>query len=303
MDDDLSRYLFEDTGDVGGGNGGVAMEQQEASAGDVGNWDFAASGGSAAAVEEHMLQEEAWEVESDVFCPVPSRDFASCAQQLSSSLVDAGFGAESLPSFQSFGHEHGTPVLRLIHSLLVRLQNGAAVTQQASSLQHVMTHDLRQAKADKVRILEKLKAKDVALGDYERRLVNAEEKHETVKAALSHDLDSARAALVSVQRKDTQALHDSRKMERELNRLKERLAQISVERDQQVALAGIAATEVQKKLVAGRSSGKNREDIVNDIVASFEKQKADLVLQNKELTAQLRTLSTQCAQALNAQGQ
>jgi hypothetical protein len=166
-----------------------------------------------------------------------------------------------------------------------------------------MEHDLRQAKSDKVRILEKLKVKDTMLGDCERRLVNAEERFAVAKASLCADVESARVALMGVQRKDTQALHDSRKMERELNRLKERLAQISVERDVEIREAGVAATEVQKKLVAGRSAGRSRDDVVNDIVASFEKQKADLIFQNKELTTQLRALSSKCATALNAQGQ
>ncbi|KAH9560060.1 hypothetical protein CY35_06G087800 [Sphagnum magellanicum] len=240
--------------------------------------------------------ETAYTTQEDVFADVHNLDH--CIKYLNQSLVTFGF-----PSALNLLSADPASVVRTCNCIYAMLQ------QRQRDVEYRETaHDMRlRLMSDISRLENKVERLTEQLFGKERVLQALESKDQKMTAALKTQLeklqqerDEFQRMVIGTQQVRAQQTHELKKKEKEYVKLQERLNQVLMEKKE--SKTGIEIMNLLQK--EGRQRGtwntkKADGDLYKMIVDAYEAQKQELVAENAELRALLRSMQVDMRDLLN----
>ncbi|KAK1317845.1 hypothetical protein QJS10_CPA05g01805 [Acorus calamus] len=213
-----------------------------------------------------------------------------CAKYLNQSLVTFGFPA-SLDLFAC------DPVsiartCNCIYSLLQQRQRDIEFRESSNEQRQRSLSDISRLEAKVERLEGQLAAKDRELGTLTRNEVKAKAGSKAQIEKLQQERDEFQRMVIGNQQVRTQQIHEMKKKEKECIKLQERLNQVLMEKRKE-SRSGMEIMNLLQK--EGRQRGtwngkKADSDFYKMIVDAYELKKQELMAENSDLRALLRSM-------------
>ncbi|VAI87201.1 unnamed protein product [Triticum turgidum subsp. durum] len=224
-----------------------------------------------------------------------------CAKYLNQTLVTFGFPA-SLDLFAT------DPVsiartCNCMYALLQQRQRDIEFRESTNDLRQRMQSDISRLEAKIERMDAQLAAKDRELAT----LTRTEAKNTAALKAhiekLQQERDEFQKMVIGNQQVRSQQIHETKKKEKEYIKLQEKLNQVLMEKKKESSRSGMEIMNLLQK--EGRQRGtwtgkKNDNDYYKMIVDAYEVKKQELVQENADLRALLRSMQMDMREFLNA---
>ncbi|XP_043722795.1 afadin- and alpha-actinin-binding protein-like isoform X2 [Telopea speciosissima] len=223
-----------------------------------------------------------------------------CAKYLNQTLVTFGFPA-SLDLFAT------DPVsiartCNCIYSLLQQRQRDIEFRESSNEQRQRLLSDISRLEAKVERLEVQLAAKDRELATLARNEAKATAAFKAQIEKLQQERDEFQRMVIGNQQVRTQQIHEMKKKEKEYIKLQERLNQVLMEKKKE-SRSGMEIMNLLQK--EGRQRGtwngkKADNDFYKMIVDAYEVKKQELMAENADLRALLRSMQMDMRDFLNA---
>ncbi|GMH03987.1 hypothetical protein Nepgr_005826 [Nepenthes gracilis] len=223
-----------------------------------------------------------------------------CTKYLNQSLVTFGFPA-SLDLFAS------DPVsiartCNCIYSLLQQRQHDIEFRESADEQRQRLLSDISRLEAKVERLESQLAAKDREIATITRLEAKATTAFKAQIEKLQQERDEFQRMVIGNQQVRTQQIHEMKKKEKEYIKLQERLNQVLNEKKKE-SRSGMEIMNLLQK--EGRQRGtwngkKADNDFYKKIVDAYEAKNQELIQENNDLRALLRSMQMDMRDFLNA---
>ncbi|XP_019078703.1 afadin- and alpha-actinin-binding protein isoform X2 [Vitis riparia] len=213
-----------------------------------------------------------------------------CAKYLNQTLVTFGFPA-SLDLFA------GDPVsiartCNCIYSLLQQRQRDVEFRESANEQRQRLLSDISRLEAKVERLESQLQAKDREIATMTRTEAKATAAFKAQIEKLQQERDEFQRMVIGNQQVRTQQIHEMKKKEKEYIKLQERLNQVLMEKKKE-SRSGMEIMNLLQK--EGRQRGtwngkKTDNDFYKKIVDAYEAKNQELMAENTDLRALLRSM-------------
>ncbi|CAL5011357.1 unnamed protein product [Urochloa decumbens] len=225
-----------------------------------------------------------------------------CARYLNQTLVTFGFPA-SLDLFAT------DPVsiartCNCIYALLQQRQRDIEFRDSTNDLRQRMQSDISRLEAKIERMDAQLVAKDRELATLTRTEAKNTAALKSQIDKLQQERDEFQKMVIGNQQVRTQQIHEMKKKEKEYIKLQEKLNQVLMEKKKESSRSGMEIMNLLQK--EGRQRGtwngkKNDNDYYKMIADAYEAKKQELMQENADLRALLRSTQMELREFLNAQ--
>ncbi|XP_010414818.1 PREDICTED: afadin- and alpha-actinin-binding protein [Camelina sativa] len=242
------------------------------------------------------------------FSPIREHNFAdvdnleNCVKYLNQSLVTYGFSA-SLDLFAT------DPVsiartCNCIYALIQQRQRDVEFRESSIDQRQRLLSDMGRLEAKVERLETQLQAKERELGSVTRTEAKNTAALKTQNEKLQKERDEFQRMVIANQQVKTQQLHETKKKEKEYIKLQERLNQVLMEKKKETRSGMEIMNLLQKEgRQRGTWSGKKADsDFYKKIVDAYEAKNQELVAENTDLRALLRSTQGDMRSFLNASG-
>ncbi|CAA7022204.1 unnamed protein product [Microthlaspi erraticum] len=242
------------------------------------------------------------------FSPIGEQSFADadnlehCVKYLNQSLVTYGFSA-SLDLFAA------DPVsiartCNCIYALIQQRQRDVEFRESSNDQRQRLTSDMARLEAKVERLETQLQAKERELGSLTRTEAKNSAALKAQNEKLQKERDEFQRMVIVNQQVKTQQLHETKKKEKEYIKLQERLNQVLMEKKKETRSGMEIMNLLQKE---GRQRGtwtgkKTDSDFYKKIVDAYEAKNQELMAENTDLRALLRSTQGDMRSFLNANG-
>lgn len=223
-----------------------------------------------------------------------------CARYLNQTLVTFGFPA-SLDLFAA------DPVsiartCNCIYSLLQQRQRDVEFRDSANEQRQRLLSDISRLEAKVERLESQLQAKDREIATITRTEAKAAAQSKAQIEKLQQERDEFQRMVIGNQQVRTQQIHEMKKKEKEYIKLQERLNQVLMEKKKE-SRSGMEIMNLLQK--EGRQRGtwngkKADNDFYKKIVDAYEAKNQELMAENNDLRALLRSMQTDMREFFNA---
>lgn len=235
---------------------------------------------------------------SDAFADV--NNLEHCAKYLNQTLVTFGFPA----SLDLFAND---PVsiartCNCIYALLQQRQRDIDFRESANEQRQRFLSDISRFEAKVERLEAQLAAKDREIATMTRTEAKASAAFKAQIEKLQQERDEFQRMVIGNQQVKTQQIHEMKKKEKEYIKLQERLNQVLMEKKKE-SRSGMEIMNLLQK--EGRQRGtwngkKADNDFYKKIVDTYEAKNQELVAENADLRALLRSMQVDMRDFLNA---
>ncbi|KAH8959515.1 hypothetical protein BDL97_06G081300 [Sphagnum fallax] len=240
--------------------------------------------------------ETAYTTQEDVFADVHNLDH--CIKYLNQSLVTFGF-----PSALNLLSADPASVVRTcncIYAMLQQRQRDVEYRETANDSRLRLMSDISRLENKVERLTDQLFGKERVLQALESKDQKMTAALKTQLEKLQQERDEFQRMVISTQQVRAQQTHELKKKEKEYVKLQERLNQVLMEKKE--SKTGIEIMNLLQK--EGRQRGtwntkKADGDLYKMIVDAYEAQKQELVAENAELRALLRSMQVEMRDLLN----
>ncbi|XP_010265428.1 PREDICTED: afadin- and alpha-actinin-binding protein isoform X1 [Nelumbo nucifera] len=223
-----------------------------------------------------------------------------CTKYLNHTLVTYGFPA----SLDLFAND---PVsiartCNCIYSLLQQRQRDIEFRESSNDQRQRLLSDISRLEAKVERLEAQLAAKDRELATLTRNEAKAAAAFKAQIEKLQQERDEFQKMVIGNQQVRTQQIHEMKKKEKEYIKLQERLNQVLMEKKKE-SRSGMEIMNLLQK--EGRQRGtwngkKADNDFYKMIVDAYEVKKQELMAENADLKALLRSMQMDMRDFLNA---
>ncbi|KAH9805922.1 hypothetical protein WN944_002786 [Citrus x changshan-huyou] len=223
-----------------------------------------------------------------------------CAKYLNQSLVTFGFPA----SLDLFSND---PVsiartCNCIYSLLQQRQRDVEYRESANEQRQRLLSDISRLEAKVERLEAQIQAKDREIATITRTEAKATAAFKAHIEKLQQERDEFQRMVIGNQQVRTQQIHEMKKKEKEYIKLQERLNQVLMEKKKE-SRSGMEIMNLLQK--EGRQRGtwngkKTDNDFYKKIVDAYEVKNQELMAENADLRALLRSMQVDMRDFLNA---
>lgn len=223
-----------------------------------------------------------------------------CAKYLNQSLVTFGFPA----SLDLFSND---PVsiartCNCIYSLLQQRQRDVEYRESANEQRQRLLSDISRLEAKVERLEAHIQAKDREIATITRTEAKATAAFKAQIEKLQQERDEFQRMVIGNQQVRTQQIHEMKKKEKEYIKLQERLNQVLMEKKKE-SRSGMEIMNLLQK--EGRQRGtwngkKTDNDFYKKIVDAYEVKNQELMAENADLRALLRSMQVDMRDFLNA---
>ncbi|KAK4853826.1 hypothetical protein QYF36_015291 [Acer negundo] len=223
-----------------------------------------------------------------------------CAKYLNQTLVTFGFPA----SLDLFNND---PVsiartCNCIYSLLQQRQRDVEFRESANDQRQRLLSDITRLEAKVERLEGQLQAKDREIATITRTEAKATAAFKSQIEKLQQERDEFQRMVIGNQQVRTQQIHEMKKKEKEYIKLQERLNQVLMEKKKE-SRSGMEIMNLLQK--EGRQRGtwngkKTDNDFYKKIVDAYEAKNQELMAENTDLRALLRSMQVDMRDFLNA---
>lgn len=224
-----------------------------------------------------------------------------CTKYLNQTLVTFGFPA-SLDLFAT------DPVsiartCNCIYTLLQQRQRDIEFRESANEQRQRLMSDISRFEAKIERLEAQLSAKDREIATITRTEAKAASAFKAQIDKLQQERDEFQRMVIGNQQARTQQIHEMKKKEKEYVKLQERLNQVVMEKKKESSRSGMEIMNLLQK--EGRQRGtwngkKTDNDFYKKIVDAYESKNQELVAENADLRALLRSMQGDMRDFLNA---
>lgn len=233
----------------------------------------------------------------DTFADVHNLDH--CIKYLNQSLVTFGFPS----GLNLYSSEPGSIVrtCNCIYAMIQQRQRDIEYRETANETRQRLMSDMSRFEAKVERLTDQLASKEREL----QAITSKEQKAAAASRAqiekLQHEKDEFQRMVISTQQVKVQQMHELKKKEKEYIKLQERLNQVMMEKKKE-SKTGIEIMNLLQK--EGRQRGtwntkKADGDFYKMIVDAYETKKQELVAENSDLRALLRSMQGDMRDFLN----
>ncbi|KAK4791904.1 hypothetical protein SAY86_022339 [Trapa natans] len=223
-----------------------------------------------------------------------------CAKYLNQTLVTFGFPA----SLDLFAHD---PVsiartCNCIYSLLQQRQRDVEFRDSSNEQRQRLLSDISRLEAKVERLESQLQAKDREIATITRTEAKATAQFKSQIEKLQQERDEFQRMVIGNQQVRTQQIHEMKKKEKEYMKLQEKLNQVLMEKKKE-SRSGMEIMNLLQK--EGRQRGtwngkKADNDFYKKIVDTYEAKNQELMAENNDLRALLRSMQVDMRDFLNA---
>lgn len=223
-----------------------------------------------------------------------------CAKYLNQTLVTFGFPA----SLDLFSND---PVsiartCNCIYSLLQQRQRDVEYRESANEQRQRLLSDISRLEAKAERLEAQIQAKDREIATITRTEAKATAAFKAQIEKLQQERDEFQRMVIGNQQVRTQQIHEMKKKEKEYIKLQERLNQVLMEKKKE-SRSGMEIMNLLQK--EGRQRGtwngkKTDNDFYKKIVDAYEAKNQELMAENADLRALLRSMQVDMRDFLNA---
>ncbi|KAJ7979456.1 Afadin-and alpha-actinin-binding protein [Quillaja saponaria] len=223
-----------------------------------------------------------------------------CAKYLNQSLITYGFPA----SLDLFAND---PVsiartCNCIYFLLQQRQRDVEFRESANEQRQRLLSDISRVEAKIERLEAQLQAKDREIATITRTEAKAAATSKAQIEKLQQERDEFQRMVIGNQQVRTQQIHEMKKKEKEYIKLQERLNQVLMEKKKE-SRSGMEIMNLLQK--EGRQRGtwngkKADNDFYKKIVDAYEAKNQELIAENADLRALLRSMQVDMRDFLNA---
>ncbi|XP_024387372.1 uncharacterized protein [Physcomitrium patens] len=234
----------------------------------------------------------------DTFADVHNLDH--CIKYLNQSLVTFGF-----PSGLNLYSSDPASIVRTcncIYSMIQQRQRDIEYREAANDTRQRLMSDMARLEAKVERLTDQLVSKEREL----QAITSKEQKASATSRAqierLQHEKDEFQRMVISTQQVKIQQMHELKKKEKEYIKLQERLNQVLMEKKKE-SKAGIEIMNLLQKEGRQRGTWNNKKadaDFYKMIVDAYEAKKQELVAENSDLRALLRSMQGDMRDFLNS---
>uniref|UniRef100_A0A7I4DVZ8 Afadin/alpha-actinin-binding protein n=1 Tax=Physcomitrium patens TaxID=3218 RepID=A0A7I4DVZ8_PHYPA len=233
----------------------------------------------------------------DVFADVHNLDH--CIKYLNQSLVALGF--PSGLSLYSSDPVSTAKTCNCIYSMIQQRQRDIEYREAANETRQRLMSDMSRLEAKMERLADQLSSKERELqvmASKEQKMATA---FKTQLEKLQQEKDEFQRMLIATQQVRSQQNHELKKKEKEYVKLQERLNQVVMEKKKE-SKNGLEMIHLLQK--EGRQRGtwnpkKTDGDFYKMIVDAYESKKQELVAENADLRALLRSMQADMRDSLN----
>ncbi|XP_057495898.1 uncharacterized protein LOC130780899 [Actinidia eriantha] len=223
-----------------------------------------------------------------------------CAKYLNQTLVTFGFPA-SLDLFAS-DPVSTARTCNCIYALLQQRQRDIEFRESANEQRQRLLSDISRLEAKVERLDAQLSAKDREIATITRTEAKATAAFKAQIEKLQQERDEFQRMVIGNQQVRTQQIHEFKKKEKEYIKLQERLNQVLMEKKKE-SRSGMEIMNLLQK--EGRQRGtwngkKADNDFYKKIVDAYEAKNQELVSENADLRALLRSMQVDMRDFLNA---
>ncbi|EOA30797.1 hypothetical protein CARUB_v10013941mg [Capsella rubella] len=242
------------------------------------------------------------------FSPIGEHNFAdvdnleNCVKYLNQSLVTYGFSA-SLDLFAT------DPVsiartCNCIYALIQQRQRDVEFRESSNDQRQRLLSDMARLEAKVERLETQLQSKERELGSVTRTEAKNTAALKAHNEKLQKERDEFQRMVIANQQVKTQQLHETKKKEKEYIKLQERLNQVLMEKKKETRSGMEIMNLLQKEgRQRGTWSGKKADsDFYKKIVDAYEAKNQELMAENTDLRALLRSTQGDMRSFLNASG-
>uniref|UniRef100_M4FBT7 Afadin/alpha-actinin-binding protein n=1 Tax=Brassica campestris TaxID=3711 RepID=M4FBT7_BRACM len=225
-----------------------------------------------------------------------------CVKYLNQSLVTYGFSA-SLDLFAT------DPVsiartCNCIYALIQQRQRDVEFRESTNDQRLRLLSDMARLEAKVERLENQLQSKERELGSVTRTEAKNTAALKAQNEKLQKERDEFQRMVIANQQVKTQQLHETKKKEKEYIKLQERLNQVLMEKKKETRSGMEIMNLLQKE---GRQRGtwtgkKTDSDFYKKIVDAYEAKNQELMAENTDLRALLRSTQGDMRSFLNANG-
>uniref|UniRef100_A0A0D3E3E1 Afadin/alpha-actinin-binding protein n=1 Tax=Brassica oleracea var. oleracea TaxID=109376 RepID=A0A0D3E3E1_BRAOL len=225
-----------------------------------------------------------------------------CVKYLNQSLVTYGFSA-SLDLFAT------DPVsiartCNCIYALIQQRQRDVEFRESTNDQRQRLLSDMARVEAKVERLENQLQSKERELGSVTRTEAKNTAALKAQNEKLQKERDEFQRMVIANQQVKTQQLHETKKKEKEYIKLQERLNQVLMEKKKETRSGMEIMNLLQKE---GRQRGtwtgkKTDSDFYKRIVDAYEAKNQELMAENTDLRALLRSTQGDMRSFLNANG-
>ncbi|XP_044463128.1 afadin- and alpha-actinin-binding protein [Mangifera indica] len=223
-----------------------------------------------------------------------------CAKYLNQTLVTFGFPA----SLDLFNND---PVsiartCNCIYSLLQQRQRDIEFRESANDQRQRLLSDISRLEAKVERLEAQIQAKDREIATITRTEAKATAAFKAQIEKLQQERDEFQRMVIGNQQVRTQQIHEMKKKEKEYIKLQERLNQVLMEKKKE-SRSGMEIMNLLQK--EGRQRGtwngkKADNDFYKKIVDAYEAKNQELMAENTDLRALLRSMQVDMRDFINA---
>lgn len=223
-----------------------------------------------------------------------------CARYLNQTLVTFGFPA-SLDLF-AIDPVSIARTCNCIYSLLQQRQRDVEFRESANDQRQRLLSDISRLEAKVERLELQLQAKDREIATITRTEAKATAQFKAQIEKLQQEKDEFQRMVIGNQQVRTQQIHEMKKKEKEYIKLQERLNQVLMEKKKE-SRSGMEIMNLLQK--EGRQRGtwngkKADNDFYKKIVDAYEAKNQELMAENNDLRALLRSMQTDMRECFNA---
>ncbi|KAG0630759.1 hypothetical protein M758_1G202000 [Ceratodon purpureus] len=233
----------------------------------------------------------------DTFADIHNLDH--CIKYLNQSLVTFGFPS----GLNLYSSEPGSIVrtCNCIYAMIQQRQRDIEYRETANETRQRLMSDMSRLEAKVERLTDQLASKEREL----QAITSKEQKAAATSRAqierLQHEKDEFQRMVISTQQVKIQQMHELKKKEKDYIKLQERLNQVLMEKKKE-SKTGIEIMNLLQK--EGRQRGtwntkKADGDFYKMIVDAYETKKQELVAENSDLRALLRSMQGDMRDFLN----
>ncbi|XAR51170.1 hypothetical protein NMG60_11005725 [Bertholletia excelsa] len=223
-----------------------------------------------------------------------------CAKYLNQTLITFGFPA----SLDLFAND---PVsiartCNCVYALLQQRQRDIEFRESANEQRQRLLSDISRLEAKVERLEAQLSAKDREIATMTRTEAKATAAFKAQIEKLQQERDEFQRMVIGNQQVRTQQIHEMKKKEKEYIKLQERLNQVLMEKKKE-SKSGMEIMNLLQK--EGRQRGtwngkKADNDFYKKIMDAYEAKNQELVAENADLRALLRSMQVDMRDFLNA---
>ncbi|GMY35372.1 afadin- and alpha-actinin-binding protein isoform X1 [Fagus crenata] len=223
-----------------------------------------------------------------------------CAKYLNQTLVTYGFPA----SLDLFAND---PVsiartCNCMYSLLQQRQRDVEFRDSANEQRQRLLSDISRLEAKVERLEAQLQAKDREIATITRTEAKSSAAFKAQIEKLQQERDEFQRMVIGNQQVRTQQIHEMKKKEKEYIKLQERLNQVLMEKKKE-SRSGMEIMNLLQK--EGRQRGtwngkKTDNDFYKKIVDAYEAKNQELMAENTDLRALLRSMQVDMRDFINA---